>query len=176
MLRGFWSRGKREKPKPDSFRTILGTPWTIEYSGALPALSAYGIHHRLFCAEINDKAATALLEQGFRPINSGIPNYSIKCLFTMAGDQAKPRALFDIYLSLETIPSPNWRQWIAVEVCKSLKKRLTQCQEKSLLIRCRSLKEYPFCMDDTDLDMAWLDDGNRYLRSALAEYESIRQV
>lgn len=178
MLRGFFDSGQRQRKRrsPDPFRTIFGTTWTIEYSGAIPALSNYGIRHRLFCAEINAKAAAALLEQGFRPINEGVPHYSIKCLFTLAGDKTKPRALFDIYLSLESIPASHWRQWIAVEVCKGLKKQLTTCQEKALLIRCRSSKEYPFCITDEELDIVWLDDADRAFRHAFAEYESIRQI
>ena len=31
-------------------------------------------------------------------------------------------------------------------------------------------------LDVMILDFNWLDDGNRYLRSALTEYESVRQV
>ncbi len=31
-------------------------------------------------------------------------------------------------------------------------------------------------MESDDLDMAWLDDGIRYLKAAMAEYESIRGV
>lgn len=174
----FWRRKRRtnEGRSSDPFRTVLATPWTAEYRGALPATRSSGIKHNLICAEITPAAAATLLEQGFRPINGSVPSYAIKCTSAMAKDGYQPRALFDFYLDLKKISSANWRYWIALETCKGLKRRLLDCTERSLLVRCKTEDEFPWCIDDETLDFTWLDDGNRYLRSALQEYEAIKQV
>lgn len=178
MLRGFFGSGKKQgKPKADSFRTVLGTPWTLEYSGSLPALAELGVRHRMVCSEVTPEAARALLDQGFQSLGTGgIPTHAIFCTASLYKDRYQPRLLFNVFIDLSIVSSAAWRTWIAVQVCQGLKKRLLTCTERSLLIRCKSEHEFDWCIDDVTLDFAWLDDGNRYLRSALQEYESIRQV
>ena len=172
----FWRKRKTLKRSSDPFRTVLATPWTKEYRGALPATRDGGIKHNLICAEITPIAAAILLEQGFRPINGSVPTHVIKCTSSMARDSYQPRALFDLYLDLKIISSANWQHRIAVKTCKGLKERLMHCTERALLVRCRTNDEFPWCIDDETLDFTWLDDGNRYLKAAMAEYESIRGV
>ena len=63
-----------------------------------------------------------------------------------------------------------------METRQALKKRLPTCTEQALLIRYHNSQEFPFCLDDETLDFNWLDDGNRYLKAAMQEYESTKQV
>lgn len=169
-----FGRRKAKPDKPDAFGTILGSTWTIEYSGALPALADIGVRHRMVCSEVTPEAARALLEQGFQSIGSGqLPTHAIFCTAALARDRYQGRLLFNLFVDLSAVSSSAWRTWIAVEVCRGLKKRLITCNERSLLIRCRTEHEFPFCIDDLTLDLNWLDDGNRFLRSALAEYQQI---
>lgn len=178
MLRGFFDSGKaRGKPKADPFGTVFNTPWTIEYSGTVPALAAIGVRHRLVCSEVTPDAARALLEQGFQSLGTGrLPTHAIFCTTALHTDNYQSRLLFNLFIDLSTVSSAPWRTWIAIEVCKGLKKRLLTCKERALLIRCRTQREFDWCMPDMDLDLIWLDDGNLFFRRALAEYESIRQV
>ncbi|MBD2076287.1 hypothetical protein H6F86_20870 [Phormidium sp. FACHB-592] len=170
MLRGLFGGKKEEYSGSSAFGTVLFTPWAAEYRGEIPATT--GVTHNLFAAAITPEAAKALLGEGFRPINGAIPTHTIKCTTALARDSYQPRALFDLFIDLSAFPA-SWGLWIAVQTCKRLKRRLFTCTEKALLIRCKTENEFPFCCDDQTLDIAWLDDGNRCLGLAIAEYKKM---
>ena len=173
-MRGFFGGKKPTKQADHSFRAVVASGWIAKYHGTLPATP--GCRHSLICSEINRDTAQTLLAEGFRPVAGTFPTHGLFCTVALAKDNYQFRALFNLYLDLTSVEGEAWRSWVAIEVCRGLKQRLLACKERALLIRCRTESEFLWCLDDRTLDFNWLDDGNRYLRSALQEYESIKQV
>jgi len=175
-MRGFFSGRKQNAAQRQNyaFRTVVASGWLAKYYGSLPATPS--ARHTLICAEIDDQSAKALLAEGFRPIAGALPTHGLFCTVALAKDNFHYRALFNFYLDLTHIDGHGWRSFIAIEVCRGLKKRLRTCTEKALLVRCRASNEFDWCIEDQTIDINWLDDVCRYYKAAMTRYESSRHI
>ena len=120
-----------------------------------------------------------MLAEGFRAIGGASITHVIFCTFALPSAPTTPRCLFNLYLDLSGYPFP-WADWAAKQITASrriggLRKSLAIATSPGFLIRCKSSKEYPFCLDDDTVDKYWLTNADVYLRAVDRLYQQTKQ-
>ncbi len=120
--------------------------------------------------------AKALLAEGFRGFGQDLPTHVFYCTVQLAKDAGRYRCLFNIYLALQPIKGDRWQDWLALRVAESLKQTLEQRRDLDFLIRCKSEREYPWCLAHNALDLFWLMECGAYYRFYLRKLEALNLV
>ena len=166
---------KRDRILP--IQTVFNPGYLYKATGSLPATP--GVRHTLLCVSISKGAREALLAEGFSPIGGASITHGIFCTFTLPSQPPNPRCLFNLYLDLSSYPFP-WADWAAKQITASrrlggLRRSLAIASSQEFLIRCKTSREYPFCLDDQAIDEYWLTNADVYLRAVDRDYQQTKK-
>ena len=168
MFQRFQRRRKSEKcNRVLPLETVFDPGYLYKATGSLPATP--GIRHTLICSSISKSMRETMLAEGFRSIGGASITHVIFCTFTLPSNPSNPRCLFNLYLDLSSYPFP-WGDWAAKQIVNSrriggLRRSLAIATSQEFLIRCKTSREYPFCLDDQAIDEYWLTNADVYLRA-----------
>jgi hypothetical protein len=169
----FHGRKKYRETVPP-FRAVVPSSRIAEFRGALPRTS--NIVHHLFCQRLTQKTAKAMLAEGFRGLGTRQPTHVIFCTVRLARDKISPRCLFCIYLALDEIKSVDIQDWLSLKVTLSLRDRLIENRERSFLIRCRTSREFDWCLENHELDDYWVTEASVFYRFYLRRLQKIDSI
>lgn len=161
-LVGIRRNGAETRLKP--FQAVASTANLSEFVGTLPRLRPHYAEHHLFATEIDKRRRQALLDQGFRIIGGDRPTHIIYCYVRFkSGDRAAIRLLFNFCLDFSHL-SRTWQRWLAIKLTEDLARSLSKCEELWPLVRCRTMDEFAWCVEDSIIDHYWETELSAYFR------------
>ena len=165
----FWNRKPHDSAnKIAPLESIIPTSKIAEYRGRISI--APGVSYCIFAEDIDAKLRLALLNEHGSFSQYVPPTHYIVCTHILPKESNKSRLLFNLFFDLSGTKT-SIQKAVIFYTCKDLADCLRNQQSRAWVIRCKSIKEYPDCVADSDIDLFWITEANILFKFYLNQFK-----